>query len=160
MAGVQISDLERELNVLARRLVRPVQLLAGGTLDRADYLALGRLVDDGPMRLTTLAALLGLDLSVVSRQVRSLEAAGLATREPDPVDARAALVGATPQGHAALLETRRKRGEVLTGVLSAWPAGDRREFVRLLARFNHDLDAAISAHLNAHTAPAQAGTRA
>ena len=152
-----MTDLERELNLLARRLVRPVQLLTGqGTLDRADYHALGRIVDDGPLRLTALAALLELDLSVVSRQVRSLEAAGLAAREPDPADARAALVGPTRRGRAALLETRRKRGEVLSGVLAGWPAQDRAAFVTLLSRFNHDLDEAIGRHVLTDPTPARA----
>ena len=157
MPGVQSTELERQLSALARRLMRPVRLFAAeGTLDRADYHALARLVDDGPLRLTALAALLDLDLSVVSRQVRSLENAGLAARAADPLDARATLVAPTPQGRAALVETRRKRGEVLTAVLSTWPAADRTTFVDLLGRFNRDLDRAVAAHQPAMT-PARTG---
>lgn len=107
-------------------------------------MTLWRLVDDGPMRPTLLATLLEVDLSVVSRQLRALEDAGFVRREADPADARAALVSPTATGRQALLETRTLRASVLREALAGWPDADRAELVRLLARFNVDLDEAVA----------------
>ena len=139
-------ELEQQLNVLARRLSKPVRLHgpSGFTvLDRPAYQALWRIVDEGPLRPTALAGLIGVDLSVVSRQVRSLEDVGFVQRAADPADARAALVSATESGRAALDSTRRQRTEVLDDVLADWSAEDRAALVRLLTRFNTELEAAI-----------------
>ena len=141
------TALEQQLLVLARRLSRPIRLHgpSGWTvLDRPAYQALWRIVEEGPLRATTMATLLEVDLSVVSRQVKSLEDAGLVQREPDPVDARAALVTATPAGREAFEATARGRTEVLDDVMGDWPEADRAELVRLLTRFNSELEAAIA----------------
>lgn len=139
-------ELERQLNLLARRLSKPIRLhgSSGWTvLDRPAYQALWRIVDEGPLRLTALAGLLGVDLSVVSRQVRSLEDSGFVSRLADPLDARASLVSATDHGQEAFNQTRKQRSEVLDSVLAQWPAADRSALVRLLSRFNLELEAAI-----------------
>jgi DNA-binding MarR family transcriptional regulator len=81
---------------------------------------------------------------VVSRQVRSLQDAGLVQRETDPQDARAALVSATVAGREAFELTKRQRTEVLDEVLAEWPEQERELFVRLLSRFNAQLEAAIA----------------
>lgn len=144
------SELEQQLAVLARRLSKPVQLpgQSGFTvLDRPAYQALWRIVEDGPTRLTALAKALGVDLSVVSRQVKSLEEVGFVERQTDPVDGRAALVSATSSGQHALEVSRAKRTEVLNEVLSGWSERDRDEMVRLLSRFNAELEVAIERRL-------------
>lgn len=133
--------------LLARRLAKPVRLHgpSGFTvLDRPAYQTLGRIVEDGPLRLTALAKLVEVDLSVVSRQVKALEGVGFVQREADPQDARAALVSATEEGTEAFALTRQQRSEVLQEVLQDWPAPDRESFVRLLARFNTELEAEIA----------------
>lgn len=133
--------------MMARRLSKPVRLHgpSGFTvLDRPAYQALWRICDDGPVRPTTLAGLLEVDLSVVSRQVRSLEDAGFVQRETDPQDARAALISATDAGRTAFERTKQQRTEVLDEVLAEWPEDEREVFVRLLSRFNGQLEAAIA----------------
>jgi DNA-binding MarR family transcriptional regulator len=133
--------------MMARRLSKPVRLHgpSGFTvLDRPAYQALWRICDEGPVRPTTLAGLLEVDLSVVSRQVRALEDAGFVQRQTDPQDARAALVSATPAGRGALERTRQQRTEVLEEVLQDWPAADRERFSTLLSRFNAQLESAIA----------------
>lgn len=145
-SGVPITELEQQLMLLARRLSRPVRLHgpSGWTvLDRPAYQALWRICDEGPLRPTALSGLLGVDLSVVSRQVKSLEDVGFVSRTPDPADARAALVTATTTGREAFERTRTQRNEVLDEVLAAWPEQDRSDLVRLLTRFNADLESAI-----------------
>ncbi|MCW2599553.1 MAG: hypothetical protein JWM02_1382 [Frankiales bacterium] len=149
------TELEQQLSLLARRLSKPVRLhgSSGWTvLDRPAYQALWRIVEEGPLRPTALAGLLGVDLSVVSRQVRALEDAGFVSRNTDPADARAALVSATEVGLAAFDRTRKQRTEVLDEVLARWPTEDRADLVRLLTRFNAELEAAI-AHRQALSEP-------
>jgi DNA-binding MarR family transcriptional regulator len=151
-SAVSSAELEQQLNMLARRLSRPVRLHgpSGWTvLDRPAYQALWRIVEEGPLRPTALSGLLGVDLSVVSRQVRALEDVGLVSRETDPADARAALVSATPTGREAFERTRTQRTEVLNEVLAAWPEDDRTALVRLLTRFNHELEGSIARRLAA-----------
>lgn len=140
-------ELELQLAIMARRLSKPVRLHgpSGFTvLDRPAYQALWRICDEGPLRPTRLAGLLEVDLSVVSRQVRALEDVGFVQRQPDPADARAALVSATPAGRDAFEQTKRQRTEVLDEVLAGWPPEERATFVRLLSRFNDQLEASIA----------------
>lgn len=147
-----LPALEQQLLVLARRLSKPVRLHgpSGYTvLDRPAYQALLRIVEDGPVRPTTLAALLEVDLSVVSRQVRALEDVGFVQRETDPSDARASLVSATPAGKHAFRETQHQRAQVLDEVLADWQPHECETFVELLTRFNTQLEASIAARRSA-----------
>src|SRR5438445_12216293 len=107
------EQLNRELLTLGRRVRSKPPLVTGDHpyLDSAIDALCGLLVERGPTRLTDLAAALWLDKSTVTRQVATLEAAGLAQRVPDPSDGRAALVGLTDQGRDVLSRVRRGRSE-------------------------------------------------
>ncbi|SEG28794.1 DNA-binding transcriptional regulator, MarR family [Actinacidiphila yanglinensis] len=104
-----------------------------------DRLLLGRLAESGPRRATDLAADTLLDLSTVSRQIRSLVERGLVERRPDPEDGRGTLLSATGQGLAAVERYRAQRDQKMAEALAAWTHRDRDELGRLLARFNDDL---------------------
>ena len=72
---------EQALTRFMRQATRPavgkwLSDVGGVSLDRADYVALVRIDEAEPMRLTELAEILGIDLSAVSRQVRDLVAVG------------------------------------------------------------------------------------
>jgi DNA-binding MarR family transcriptional regulator len=103
-----------------------------------DRVLLGRLAESGPRRATDLAADTLLDLSTVSRQIRSLVERGLVERRPDPEDGRGALLSPTALGLAAVERYRAQRDRMLAEALAAWPAEDRHALVRLLGRFNDD----------------------
>jgi DNA-binding MarR family transcriptional regulator len=103
-----------------------------------DRLLLGKLVTCGPRRATDLAADTFLDLSTVSRQIRSLVDRGLVERRPDPDDRRGALLSATAPGIAAYEHFRDQRNEQLAAIFQAWPATDRYQLVRLFGRLNDD----------------------
>lgn len=103
-----------------------------------DRLLLARLVTCGPRRATDLAADTLLDLSTVSRQIRSLVDRGLVERRPDPEDRRGTLLSATDAGALAFQHYRDQRNERLARVLEAWPAEDRHDLVRLFGRLNDD----------------------
>ena len=86
----------------------------------AAYAVLGRVVADGPMRLSDLAARNRMLPAALTRQVQALEAEGYIERRPDPADGRAAVVEATPAGRAAYVDVDRPT----TGSCpSSWPTG-------------------------------------
>ncbi len=105
----------------------------------ADRVLLARLVMGGARRATDLAADAFLDLSTVSRQVRSLVERGLVERRPDPEDRRGSLLTATAGGREAFEQYRRQRDTELAALLEPWPAEDRYQLIRLMERLNNDL---------------------
>jgi DNA-binding MarR family transcriptional regulator len=88
--------------IRAVRCVEHRHLAFDGRLRRADASVLKVLLRDGEQRGGELAAKLGVDASVVSRQLTALEADGLVSRRPDPADARVGLVSLAPRGKAEL----------------------------------------------------------
>jgi DNA-binding MarR family transcriptional regulator len=114
---------------------------SGLRLEAAGAHALGRLELMGPSRLTDLAAALGLDPSSVSRQVSSLERAGLVAREPDPSDRRATRLALTSHGRDVIATLREARTRALVRVTPGWADTDLDELADRLARLNTDLEA-------------------
>jgi len=142
-AGINSDRVERELTALIQRAEK-VRLYGAGMpqlLERAAYRMLGLLYDRGPLRLTDLATEFALDLSTVSRQLATLEKAGLVHRYRDPADQRAYLLAITAAGRQAFERTRGARRQALREILDAWPAGDVDTFAELLERFNAALRA-------------------
>jgi DNA-binding MarR family transcriptional regulator len=114
-------------------------------LDPAGVHVLSRLAVLGPVRLTELAAALGLDPSSVSRQVTAVERAGYVRREPDPADGRATRLVLTDRGRQAADSVQEKRAQALKVLTPGWSDHDHEELAALLARLNHDL--AANGHL-------------
>ncbi|HEV7679173.1 MAG TPA: MarR family transcriptional regulator [Candidatus Dormibacteraeota bacterium] len=135
--------LSSELQTFGRRVRSKPPLVTGDHpyLDSAIDALCAVLVERGPMRLTDLAAALWLDKSTVTRQVATLEAAGLATRVADPSDGRAALVGLTDAGRDLLARFRQARREGIGDTLAGWTAAEVAQFAALLERFNRDVEA-------------------
>jgi DNA-binding MarR family transcriptional regulator len=104
-----------------------------------DRIILARLATGGELRATDLAAEALLDLSTVSRQVRSLIERGLVERRADPDDRRGSLLAISDAGRAAFDHHRRERDAELAALLEPWPPEERAELVRLLARLNDDM---------------------
>ncbi|MEU8226870.1 MarR family transcriptional regulator [Kribbella sp. NPDC048915] len=88
--------------VRAVRCIEHRQLTSDGRLRRSDASVLKVLRKDGEQRGGEIAAKLGVDASVVSRQLTALEADGLVSRRPDPADARVGLVSLSAEGKAQL----------------------------------------------------------
>ncbi|VDC26682.1 MarR family winged helix-turn-helix transcriptional regulator [Pseudogemmobacter humi] len=87
---------------------------------------LSRLAADGPMRSGDLARQLGVSAPTLTDAVSTLAAKGLAGRQPDPLDRRAARVVLTPRGAetAALLpEMPEAIAPVLDGLADSERAG-------------------------------------
>jgi DNA-binding MarR family transcriptional regulator len=128
----------------------------GLDLDRAGYLLLGRIVAAGPIRLSALADGMCLDLSTISRQVHTLEAAGLVGRTTESTDRRASLIAATDRGREIYDRNHAVQRAALRDLLSDWTDAERDEFARLLTRFN---DTIAAQHVTAPSAARAAGTR-
>lgn len=127
------EELVRFFRLMQARKQRSRAEHGGG--DRA---LLAALVRCGPKRATDLAVVAHLDLSTVSRQIRSLIERGLVERTPDPEDRRGALLSVSPSGLAAFEAFREQRNRELSTLLENWTGEDRQQLVGLLARLNDE----------------------
>jgi DNA-binding MarR family transcriptional regulator len=139
-----IERIERSMRAFkrigdAQRVQRRMQRLAGVELDPSAFVAIMRIAEHGPIRLTDLAHQLWLDLSVVSRKVRQLEDRGLVERVVDPSDARAALVAITDAGREIADRLASGRQQMLDGLFGSWGERDTKRFADLLDRFVTDV---------------------
>jgi DNA-binding MarR family transcriptional regulator len=109
---------------------------------RTDPAAVGvvyHLASSGPMRVSTLAEALILDISTTSRHVTGLEAGGLLTREPDPGDRRATLITLTEAGREFLANALDERVTKLRAATDSWPRDDIDSLIRLINRLADDM---------------------
>lgn len=106
----------------------------GIRVDAAGAVILARLDPEPGVRLSELAAGLGLDLSTVSRQIPPLEDAGFVTRRPDPDDRRASLVHLTPAGVDASRRIAAYRTRLVSQLVADWTAADVDHLAALLDR--------------------------
>ena len=82
---------------------------------------LGLVRGRGPLGLTELAELEGLNPTMLSRVIKVLDERGLVRRMPDPGDARAARVAVTPEGEQVQERVRTQRTKVLSACLQSLP---------------------------------------
>ncbi|MFF7793770.1 MarR family transcriptional regulator [Streptomyces sp. NPDC007991] len=94
----------------------------------------------GDMRMSKLAELLAVDMSVTSRHVAHVVARGWIARSPDPADKRSRILRLTPAGHAQLAELSRRTTEVLAERLSDWTDEDVGRLTDLMARLRESFD--------------------
>ena len=145
----EIDDVARELVLLFRGLKglhREVLADAGLRLEMPATAVLTCLDERGSQRLSTVADVLHLDLSSVSRQVSALEREGWVARERDPADSRAVLLDLTDAGRAVLARVRDARVAHLAARLPGWSPAELRAFSDSLARFRTDLTQPPTAH--------------
>ncbi len=117
------SRLRAVVGKLSRRL-RPT--LAGGGLTPTFISVLATVCRRGPLRLSELAELEGLNPTMLSRVIAELGARGLVRRVADPDDRRAALVDATPAGQRVREKILNERSDVLNVQLAQLSAEERR----------------------------------
>jgi DNA-binding MarR family transcriptional regulator len=107
---------------LGRRLR---QRQPGDAIDYSAFPLLKLLSHQGPMRLSALAAVIGLDASTVSRHARQLEDRGLLERTDDPDDRRASRIAVSAQGSACLAQGFETRRQLITHALDGWTDVER-----------------------------------
>jgi DNA-binding MarR family transcriptional regulator len=129
-----VEDAVISLMMAVGRRMRQRQ--PGDEIDFSAFPILKLLSHQGPMRLSALAAVLGLDASTVSRHARQLEDRGLLERTGDPDDGRASRVTVSAQGSACLAHAFAKRREALGRALEGW-TDEERETLRVLLHRLH-----------------------
>jgi DNA-binding MarR family transcriptional regulator len=122
----------------AARFHESVAARAGVEIDRSGSWLLVRLANEGPMRLSDLAALQGVDVSTTSRQVKPLLERGLVERADHPTDGRSALLTITEAGLSVHRRLSRERRAVIAAAVESWSPADRDRFAALLERFAVD----------------------
>ncbi|UNO40837.1 MarR family transcriptional regulator [Streptomyces sp. MST-110588] len=88
----------------------------------------------GEMRMSRLAELLAIDMSVTSRHVAHVAERGWIEREADPLDKRSRLLRLTPSGRELLAELSERYTESLARYLDDWSDADVGRLNELLAR--------------------------
>jgi DNA-binding MarR family transcriptional regulator len=134
-----LDAFQHEVAVFARRAEQT--RLAGlgparNSMDRAAYLLLSRLDQDGPTGVKALAAGMGIDSSTVTRQVAPLVDSGLVKRASDPDDGRAVVLQLSARGSDRLEEVRTSRRKLMSLLTADWTQEERETFCALLTRFN------------------------
>lgn len=142
-AEAAIEMVEAQLSVMWRRgrsinhnLTRKVH----PELEPAAYGLLTVLVANGAMRLTDLAACIGVGKPSVSRQIAFLEKIGLVRKEADPSDGRAQSILLTDLGQARMRSVHAARKMALYTRLADWSTEELEQFATLIAKLNHDYE--------------------
>jgi DNA-binding MarR family transcriptional regulator len=116
--GEDVARLRIALARIGRVLDRQSR---GDTLTRTQTSVLATVARLGPVRLSELAEIEGVNPTMLSRIVGKLEDTGLLRRRPDPGDGRVALVEVTEDGVAEHARLRAERTQFLTARLTAMP---------------------------------------
>jgi DNA-binding MarR family transcriptional regulator len=109
-------------------------------LDRAAYVILRYLQQDGPQNVSALADRLNLDGSTVTRQVTALQHDGLVERHRDPNDGRGTVIEATETGLKQVGAVQEARRALYDKVLAEWSTGERENLADALTRLTGAMD--------------------
>ncbi|MGH3246699.1 MAG: MarR family winged helix-turn-helix transcriptional regulator [Trebonia sp.] len=116
------TELVARLRAVIPRLARVLNdTSTDEDLTPTQYSVLGLVRGRGPLGLTELTELIGLNPTMLSRVVKVLDERGLIRRMPDPGDLRAARVMATEEGQRVHDRVRDQRTKVLSACLNGLP---------------------------------------
>ncbi|MFC4464862.1 MarR family winged helix-turn-helix transcriptional regulator [Streptomyces xiangluensis] len=94
----------------------------------------------GEMRMSRLAELLAIDMSVTSRHVAHVAERGWIVRSPDPGDKRSRILRLTPAGRDMLTEIAERYTRALAHYLGDWSDGEVEQLNSLLGRLRTSFD--------------------
>lgn len=133
------------LRVAIARLARQLRQQTMGGLTPSQLSCLTSVERMEPVRLAELAAREAVAPPTLTRIVAVLVEIGMVERQPDPDDARAALITSTAAGRAALQRVREERTAFLVDRLHALPAEDRQRLPALVGLLEHLAEAEVPA---------------
>ena len=144
------AALSRHLTAIARTTHAPRTFETMGARADVDvrphlYLALARIRDLQPVRISDLAEEIDTERSTASRQVTELVDLGLVRRSSDPDDGRVVVLHVTDEGSAVMDRIYEAWYAELDEVLGRWSRRDRDRLLGLLER----LDGALTTHFKA-----------
>ncbi|MEZ7215310.1 MarR family winged helix-turn-helix transcriptional regulator [Klebsiella spallanzanii] len=121
--------------------VRDEQILqaAGVQLDQILFPLLVAIGRRGPVGVVELADSLGRDYTTVSRQVKKLEAQGLALKQPNAKDRRISEVSLSETGQAMIDRISVTRTRLMNQVLAGWTHEDVMALFRLTRQYADSL---------------------
>jgi DNA-binding MarR family transcriptional regulator len=108
----------------------------------------------GDMRMSKLAELLAVDMSVTSRHVAHVADRGWIERCPDPADKRSRILRLTAPGRVQLDELSRRTAALLADRLSDWSDDDVGRLIQLMGRLRESFGDCRSTPRLAQAAPA------
>lgn len=112
---------------------------AGVDLSRTGQKLLWHVVTEAPIRISDLARQVGMSDALVSRQISSLEAQGLAERRPSAEDGRVAFVEPTSKGRSVSRRLRTAGDDIFQEQMSNWSPADLADLADHLERLLNDL---------------------
>ena len=130
------NELAGALYAVVLRLAR---LPVDQPVDKAALAVLHETHRLGTVRPSDLATQMHLDLSTVSRHLRSLEQQGMVQRTADLDDARAQRISLTTAGCDVLTALLDHRATAIRDAIAHWPEVDRCTLRQLLRRLADDL---------------------
>ena len=120
-------QLSRELRPMLPRLYHlSRRRIPGWDLTTSQSSAMSTLVDRGPLRMSELAALEGVQLPSATSVVNGLVKLGLVERRADPADRRAVVIDLTPKGRRQVDELVDRRNHSFALLLDRLEEQDRR----------------------------------
>jgi len=129
---------------------------SGVYLSQPAVTILAALRSSGPVRLSELSRLTGLEAPLVSREVGELAASGHVRRKADPSDGRAGIVALTPKGRRTSEAYRSAADEIIAEVLSSWSAADLHDLATHLERVVRDFAGPPQSTRGGESLPARA----
>ena len=128
---------EQQIGRLSSAIERITRLLRRadlpGELSTVAASTLYTLATEGPSRLTTLAEAEHITQPAMTQLVTRLERDGLVVRASDPLDGRAVLVEATPEGIALSTARRTARAEALHSAIASLSSDDVNDLSRAIS---------------------------
>lgn len=115
MDDESLFRLRQTITKLARQLNRTAP---DESLTPSQYSTLSAVARSGPVSMSELARVEGLNPTMLSRIVGQLNQVGLVTRIPDPADLRSTVVTATAHGRSVAERIRANRAKVMAGAAS------------------------------------------
>ncbi len=139
------ADAERIAPAVERLIMGLVRRRFGemepSPLTTTQHIALNHVVDDGPLRLRTLALRIGTTAATATRSADALEGLRFVKRETDPRDGRGVLVRATRKGRQARRESHEQLIILLERLLDQLPPDDRSRFIVLMTELQDLVEA-------------------
>lgn len=136
------ESIEQQLSLFwrrARAVSHTISRSLHPEIEPGAYGLLMILLREGPLRVTELAAHIGIGKPSVSRQVALLEQLGLVVKEDDPDDRRAQRVTLSPAGVAEVEELRQRRLSFFRDALGSWDLADLSSLASYFSRVNEAL---------------------
>lgn len=127
------EDLARAISAFGA-VKRGLARVLPGDCQGGSAAVLALLKHHGDMRMSRLAELMAVDMSVCSRHVAHTVAHGWVERLPDPDDGRSRILRLTDEGVAMLAELDRRVTEAFARHLAEWSDDDVALLTTLLAR--------------------------